>query len=392
MKILIAPDSFKGSMSALRAAQSIEQGVKSAVTEVETVLLPMADGGEGTVETLVASTDGTTYEIPVTGPLGEEVLASYGVLGDGQTCIIEMATASGLDHIPDGHLSPLTTTTYGTGELIKHALDADYTSFIIGLGGSATNDGGAGMLQALGLKIYDENGNEIGFGGGELEKSASIDPSSFDNRIKDCTFIIASDVENPLIGENGASYVFGPQKGATPEEVEYLDAGMKKWADVIEKTTQVALHHLPGAGAAGGIGGAFYAFFPTEFKRGIDVVLEFSKMSEHLKDADLVITGEGKIDYQSLSGKTPFGVALAAKKENVPTIIIAGSIGEGTDGLYEHGVVSIHSIMNAPCTLNEAMENASSLLSFTSEQVVRCFFGGCRSELEKILGGGEISW
>ncbi|MBD8037670.1 glycerate kinase [Solibacillus sp. A46] len=374
MNIIIAPDSFKGSLSAVEVSNYIEMGIKQAFRDVKTIKLPVGDGGEGTMDTLVAATGGTKKSLSVTGPLGNQVNASYGVLGDGITCVIEMATASGLHLVPNGQLSPLTTTTYGTGELIKHALDEGYKSFVIGLGGSATNDGGAGMLQALGMKLQNQKGEEIKFGGGELNNIHHINLSHFDQRIKECKFLIASDVENPLIGPTGASHVFGPQKGATKEDVIILDENLMHWANMIEATTSITLHEKAGAGAAGGIGGAFQAFFPVEFQRGVDVVLDFIKLNEYLNDAHLVITGEGKVDSQTVYGKTPLGVAQRAKSKNVPTIIIAGSIGKGFESLYEHGVVSVNSIINCPMNLEEAMLHAGELLVSTTEQIVRTFF------------------
>lgn len=374
MKIIAAPDSFKGSLSAIEAAKAMEKGIKRAFPEAETVLLPIGDGGEGTMETLVAATDGIVKTATVTAPLGNQVEASYGVLGDGETCVIEMASASGL-HLVDGdRLSPLKATTFGTGELIRQALDAGYSSFIIGLGGSATNDGGSGMLQALGARLLDSRGTGIGHGGGELKKIRKIDLDSFDKRIKDCSFIIASDVQNPLIGPDGASAVFGPQKGASAEDVNLLDDNLSHWADEIFNATGIKLHNKAGAGAAGGIGGAFQAFFPVEMKRGVDVVLDYTQLDRKLSGTDLVITGEGKVDNQTAFGKTPLGVAQMAKNRNVPTIIIAGSVGPGVDVLYDFGVVSIHSMINNPMTLKEAMENAEELLAFSTEQVVRSYF------------------
>ncbi|MBP2077046.1 glycerate kinase [Oceanobacillus polygoni] len=374
MKIIIAPDSFKGSLSAVEAANAVDKGIKKAFPKAETVMLPVADGGEGTLETLVTATKGEIRDLTVIGPLGNEVKSSYGVLGDKKTCVIEMATASGLTLLTDEQLSPLKATTYGTGQLIKQAMDDGFTSFIIAIGGSATNDGGAGMLQALGLKLFNKDGNEIGYGGGELDKIASIEDQSFDSRIKDCNFLIASDVENPLIGPNGASHVFGPQKGASPEMVELLDQNLTHWADHVAELTGIHLHNLPGAGAAGGIGGAFQAFFPCEVKRGIDVVLEHSKFAELLPNTDLVITGEGKVDGQTASGKTPLGVAQTAKKQDVPTIIIAGSIGDGIEVLHEFGVISIHSIISQPMTLKESITNAAKLLEQSAEQVIRTYY------------------
>jgi glycerate kinase len=374
MKIVIAPDSFKGSLSAVEAARAIERGIKKAFPEADTLCLPVADGGEGTLDTLVAATFGQKIPVFVTGPLGQKVEAEYGILGDGETCVIEMAKASGIPLIPREELNPLKATTFGTGELIKQALDDGFTSFILALGGSATNDGGAGMLQALGLSVLDEQGNQISTGGAELTNISSIDLSDFDERIQDCQFLIASDVENPLIGPHGASHVFGPQKGATPEMALRLDACLAHWADEVEKVTGVHLHDLPGAGAAGGIGGAFQAFFPSRMKRGIDVVIEYTGLLTALEGADLVITGEGQVDFQTASGKTPMGVAQAALLKNIPTIIIAGSVGNGIEALYQYGVVSAHSIINKPMELKEAMETAGELLEKSAEQVVRSFF------------------
>ncbi|HZG71089.1 MAG TPA: glycerate kinase [Chondromyces sp.] len=374
MKIVIAPDSFKGSLSAVDVSVSIEKGIKRAFPDAETVLLPIADGGEGTMDTLVAATGGQKRKIRVTGPLGQAVEAEYGILGDQETCVIEMASASGLAHIPQGQLNPLAATTYGTGELIKQALDAGFKSFILALGGSATNDGGAGMLQALGLRLLDNQGEEISFGGAELARVSSIDTDGFDPRISQSTFLIASDVQNPLVGPDGASHVFGPQKGASAEQVKLLDGCLTHWADKVEEVMGIRLHDLSGAGAAGGIGGAFMAFFPSKMRRGIDVVIEHTKLDQALIGADLVITGEGQVDFQTAYGKTPMGVAQAGKRQNIPTIILAGSVGKGIDALYQYGVVSVHSIINQPMTLKEAMEQAEELLIFSSEQVVRSYF------------------
>lgn len=374
MKIIIAPDSFKGSLSAIAVAKAIDRGIKNAFIEVETVLLPIGDGGEGTMETLVAATHGKIKKVLVKGPLNNQVEAAYGILGDGVTCVIEMASASGLHLVPEEKLSPLEATTYGTGELILQALNDGYSSFIVGLGGSATNDGGAGMLQALGMKILDVSGNEVGLGGGELHKASTLDFKNFDKRISQSSFVIASDVQNPLIGPEGASHIFGPQKGASLADVELLDRNLSSWADEILKVTGIKLHDRPGAGAAGGIGGAFQAFFPAEMRRGVDVVLDYIKLDTHLKDTDLVITGEGRVDHQTAFGKTPMGVAQRAHSKNVPTVILAGSVGKGTGVLHEFGVVSIHSIINRPMTLQESMENAAELLEDSAEQITRSYF------------------
>lgn len=373
MKIVIAPDSFKGSLSALEVAQAIERGVKRVKKEANAILVPVADGGEGTMDSLVASTNGRKVQVTVTGPISKPVQAEYGILGDGATCVIEMASASGLCLVDRSELNPMVATTYGTGELIKQALDDGCRKFILAVGGSATNDGGAGMLQALGMKLLDKKGRSIGFGGGSLRNLAYIDAEEFDSRIKESEFLIASDVQNPLIGLSGASHVFGPQKGATPEMVQILDANLTHWADLVEKHTGVRLHNFPGAGAAGGIGGAFLSFFPSETNRGIDLVMEYTKLGEKMAGAVCVFTGEGQIDFQTASGKTPMGVAQEAQKRGLPVFVLTGSIGKGIDVLYEYGITSVHSIVNGPMSLEEAMDHAASLLEQTAEQVIRTF-------------------
>ena len=379
MKIVIAPDSFKGSLSALKAAEAIERGVKKAVPDAQTVLVPVADGGEGTLDSLVSATNGRKVQVKVKGPLLEPVQAEYGVLGDGETCVIEMARASGLNLIEPSRLNPMITTTYGTGELITKALDDGCRKFILAIGGSATNDGGAGMLQALGMKLLDGEGQSIQGGGGALRELAKIDASDFDARIANSEFLIASDVQNPLIGKEGASYVFGPQKGATAEMVDHLDRNLKHFADLVEEQTGIRLHEMAGAGAAGGIGGAFQAFFPSKMRRGIDMVIEYTGLKEKLIGAEFVFTGEGQIDYQTASGKTPMGVAQAAKREGIPVFALAGSIGQGIDALYEHGITSVHSIINGPMQLDMAMKLGAELLEQTAEQVTRTYVS-CKIE------------
>lgn len=374
MKLVIAPDSFKGSLSAVEVAEVMKRAISKALPQAETVLVPAADGGEGTMDSLVAATGGKKIAVTVQGPTCQPVKAEYGVLGDNETCVIEMASASGLVLISSDERNPMVTTTYGTGELIKAALDAGYQSFILAVGGSATNDGGAGMLQALGMKLLDEKGNAIGYGGAEVGLIASIDDSLFDKRIAQSTFMIASDVQNPFVGPTGASAVFGPQKGATPEMVATLDRYLTKWADLIEEKTTIRLHDRAGAGAAGGIGGAFQAFFPSSMKRGIDLVIEYTGLEQKLEGADLVLTGEGQIDYQTASGKTPMGIAEAAKKQGIPVIAIAGSVGQGIEELYQYGITSVFSIVNRPMNLQQAIERCEEYVAFTTEQVVRTFF------------------
>lgn len=376
VKVILAPDSFKGSLSAVEVARAMNQGVKNAYPNALTHLLPVADGGEGTMETLVAATNGRKKDVTVTGPLGNQIRAAYGILGDETTCVIEVALASGLALVQEEKLNPFKTTSYGVGQLIKEALNDGFTSFILALGGSATNDGGAGMLQALGAKLCCKNGEEVGFGGGSLAQIATIDLTTFDARIQQSTFLIASDVKNPFIGLDGASHVFGLQKGATKEMAFELDENMTHWGNQIREARGISLHDLEGAGAAGGLGGAFLAFFPAEMASGIEVVLDYVNFEQYVKGADVVITGEGQVDYQTASGKTPLGVAQAAKRENVPTIILAGAVGEGIEVLYEHGIISVNSIITKPMCLQKAMENAAQLIKKSTEQTIRLFFHG----------------
>ena len=373
MKIIIAPDSFKGSMTAMEAAEAIGKGIKKAARDAEMLLVPVADGGEGTMDSLVAATGGRKADVTVTGPLLEPVQAAYGILGDGKTCVIEMASASGICLVDREKLNPLQATTYGTGELIRRALDDGLRKFILAIGGSATNDGGIGMLQALGLKVTLGSGKDAGLGAATIGEITDFDEAGFDPRIKDCEFLIASDVDNPLVGPRGASHVFGPQKGATAEMVELLDGYLSRWADLVERKKGIRLHDRPGAGAAGGIGGAFQAFFPSVTKRGIDIVIEYTRLAEKMAGADCVFTGEGQIDFQTASGKTPMGVAQEAKKKRVPVFALAGSVGGGIEELYPCGITSVQSIINAPMTLEEAIRNGPVLLEQAAEQVMRTF-------------------
>ncbi|MGH2318424.1 glycerate kinase [Planococcus sp. SE5232] len=374
MKILIAPDSFKGSMTAIEAARAMAEGVQEASPEAEVVLLPAADGGEGTLATLVASTGGKTIGTVVEDPLGRKITAQYGVLGDQETCVVELAEASGLTLLAGEERNPLLASTYGTGELIARALDAGYRKFIIGLGGSATNDAGIGMLQALGMKFIDANGVELGPGTVALNGLSKIDPHGFDQRIMESRFLIASDVENPLIGPLGASAVFGPQKGATPEMVQTLDAILTNFADIVERFTGTALHHKKGAGAAGGAGGAFQAFFLGEIRRGIDVVLEVMNFEEQLLDADLVLTGEGKTDVQSLSGKTPIGIAELANRHGKPVVLISGMIDETDRDQLSPYFAEVHAVADDGISPEESMANAYDYMKMKTRNVMESYF------------------
>lgn len=367
MKIVIAPDSFKESMTALEAAKSIEKGMKAVFPDAEYRLLPMADGGEGTVQSLVDATGGTIRERSVTGPLGETVQAFFGILGNGKTAVIEMAAASGLHLVEPAKRNPLLTTSRGTGELIRAALDEGVSHIIVGIGGSATNDGGVGMMQALGGKFLDEKGEEIGPGGGALSAIKSIDLSLLDSRLDSVKLEVACDVTNPLTGPTGASAIFGPQKGATPEVVRTLDGNLAHLASITIGGSEVA--SIAGTGAAGGLGFALLAFLKAELNRGIDIVLKAVNFSEKVKDASLVITGEGRIDGQTIYGKTPIGVAKSAKVYEIPVIGIAGSLTEDSTVVYEHGIDALFSIVPGIIELNEALSQAPRLLERASRNM-----------------------
>jgi len=371
LKILLAPDSFKGSLSSKEVCHAMENGIKRVI-DAEIISIPIADGGEGTVEALVYAVGGEIIRSDVTGPLGEKVEAFYGILKDG-TAVIEMAACAGLYLIPEEKRNPLKTTTYGVGELIKLALDKGCRKFIIGIGGSATNDGGVGMAQALGVKFLDKYGNEIGFGGGELHKIEKIDISSIDKRIYESEFIVASDVDNPLCGEKGASYVYGPQKGATPEMIKILDENLKHLAYETKKVIGKDYSEVPGAGAAGGLGFGLMAFLNAKLKRGIEIIIETARLEEKIKEVDLVITGEGNTDFQTAFGKAPAGIAKLAKKYNKPVIILSGGLGKDYKSLYDIGVTALFSITNRPMSLEEAMKNAYQLISDRMEDIIRVF-------------------
>lgn len=369
--IVLAPDSFKESMTAKEVCEAMERGIKKANNNISCVHVPMADGGEGTMQSLVDATNGKVYTLKVVGPLGNEVEAQYGILGDGEIGVLEMASASGIHLVSVEQRNPLVTTTYGTGQVIKACLDHGIKKLLIGIGGSATNDGGAGVIQALGGKLLDKQGNELGFGGGELGKLNSIDLTNFDSRIKDVVIEVACDVNNPLCGEKGASNVFGPQKGATKEMVEILDDNLKHYADVIKKQLGKDVLDVPGAGAAGGLGAGLMAFLNGTLKKGIEMVIEYTGLEEKVKNSDMVWTGEGSIDFQTQYGKTPLGVATVAKKYNKPVIALAGRVGEGIDVLYEKGIDSIFGIMKGVASLDEALVKGQENIEKTSENIIR---------------------
>lgn len=371
MKIVIAPDSFKESMTALEAATAIEKGFKKVFPSAEYIKVPMADGGEGTVQSLVDATDGNIVKEVVTGPLGLPVEAFYGLSGDEKVAIIEMAAASGLHLVPEQERNPLLTTTRGTGELILAAVDRGVEHIIIGIGGSATNDGGAGMAQALGANLLDANNREIGHGGGELHKIVNIDTTNMSHRLHDITVDVACDVTNPLTGKQGASTVFGPQKGATEEMIMILDENLSHFANLLKKTLGKTVDQVAGSGAAGGLGAGLLAFLDANLKRGVDIVVEASQLEHQMEQATLVITGEGKIDYQTVYGKTPIGVAKIAESKSIPVIGVAGSLGADYEAVYEHGIDALFSITNGPVTLEDAMQNAEKYTEQLAENIAR---------------------
>ncbi|WP_374438102.1 glycerate kinase [Pseudomonas panipatensis] len=370
MKVVIAPDSFKESLSAPEVAAAIARGWSRARPTDEILLRPMADGGEGTVDAVLAATSGERRECRVRGPLGESVLAHWGWLGEG-AAVIEMAAASGLHWVPAAQRDATRTTSYGTGELIRAALDGGARKLILGLGGSATNDGGMGLLQALGVRFLDAQGAPLGDGGAELARLQRIELDGLDPRLAETEVEVAADVDNPLCGARGASAVFGPQKGASPAQVEQLDQALQRLAAVAAQTLGEDHSRFPGVGAAGGLGFAARAFLRARFRPGIELVAEVSGLAEALSGADLAITGEGRLDAQSLHGKTPVGVARAAAAAGVPVIALAGSLGEGYARLHEVGIAAAFSLAPGPISLAEALAGAAGELQARAEELAR---------------------
>ena len=370
-KYVVAPDSFKESMTAKEVCDAMEKKKKIVDKDAQVIKVPMADGGEGTVDSLVDATNGQRVIVEVTGPLGNKISAYYGILGNGTTAVIEMAKASGLEIVEKKKRNPMITTTFGTGELIRDALDHNVKEIIIGLGGSSTNDGGSGMAQALGAKLLDQNNNQISFGGGNLDKLDKIDISDLDSRLQDVKIILASDVTNPLIGKDGASRVFGPQKGATPEMVEKLENNLQHYAKIIKRDLNKDVASVSGAGAAGGLGAGLMAFTTCKMRQGVDIAIEVTKLEEKVKSADYVFTGEGGTDFQTKFGKTPYGVAKLGKKYHKPVISLAGYLGEGIDSLYSEGFTAIFGIIPGACDLSTALKNGPSNVARTTENIVR---------------------
>lgn len=369
MKILIAPDSFKGSLTAMEVGMTIKRAFQAVLPESKIEVIAMADGGEGTLEALIAGMQGKIVEIEATGPLGERSLTAYGILGDRKTIVLETAKIAGLTMVPEHRRNPLWTTTYGLGEVILHALNKGYTKFIVGLGGSATNDGGLGMLKALGVSFLDANGNHVEPSAGSLTRISKVDFQTLHPKLRECELRIASDVQNPLCGEQGASFVYGQQKGATPAQIETLDKALHNYANLIEKTLGKRFQYQKGAGAAGGLGFAFLTL-GAKMESGSQIISDVTGLENKIKKADWVITGEGQSDFQTLYGKAPFYVAKIAHKYKVKTILISGSLGEGFEQLYDH-FISCHSIIRKPASLEDAICHAEQYLSQTAENIAR---------------------
>ncbi|MEX3776229.1 glycerate kinase [Pseudomonas sp. MYb118] len=371
MKIVIAPDSFKDSLSAQGVADAIAQGLAQVWPDAQLVKCPMADGGEGTVESILAACEGQLRRTQVRGPLGKPVDAAWGWLPESHTAIIEMAEASGLQLVATDQRDACISSTYGTGELIRAALDAGAQRVILAIGGSATNDGGAGAVQALGAKLLDAQGQSLAPGGLALAQLARIDLGQLDPRLAAVRFDIAADVNNPLCGPHGASAIFGPQKGASPQQVEQLDRALGHFADHCAQVLDKDVRDEPGSGAAGGLGFAAKAFLGAQFQAGVEVVAELVGLAEAVKGASLVITGEGRFDAQTLRGKTPFGVARIARQQGVPVIVIAGTLGEGYQALYEHGIDAAFALTSGPMTLQQACSEAPRLLQERASDIAR---------------------
>ncbi|MBV7492044.1 glycerate kinase [Pseudomonas sp. PDM30] len=371
MKIVIAPDSFKDSLSAQGVADAIALGLAQVWPDAQLIKCPMADGGEGTVESILAACEGQQRRTLVRGPLGAMVDAAWGWLPQSHTAIIEMAEASGLQLVPVAQRDACISSTFGTGQLIRAALDAGAQRVILAIGGSATNDGGAGAMQALGVKLLDTQGQTLSPGGLALGQLARVDLSEIDPRLAQVRFDIAADVNNPLCGPHGASAIFGPQKGASPAQVEQLDRALGHFADHCAQALNNDVRDEPGSGAAGGLGFAAKAFFGAQFTAGVEVVAELVGLADAVAGADLVITGEGRFDAQTLRGKTPFGVARVAREHGVPVIVIAGTLGEGYQALYEHGIDAAFALASGPMTLEQACAEAPRLLRERATDVAR---------------------
>ena len=375
MKAVIAIDSLKGSLSSIEAGQAIAEGIKKADAKAEVVIRPLADGGEGTVEALVCGMNGTLQHVKVTGPLGEPVVCEYGIIDETKTAVIEMSGAAGITLVPDIKKNPLYTTTYGVGEVIRDAIEKGCRRFIVGIGGSATNDGGIGMLQALGYGFLNKDGQQVPFGAIGLKELETITDTYVLPELAECEFKIACDVTNPLCGENGCSAVYGPQKGANPSMIMEMDKWLRYYAALAREKFPKANLNEPGTGAAGGLGFAFLTFTNAVLESGIKIVLEETKLESFVKDADVVVTGEGRLDFQTAMGKAPVGVAGLAKKFDIPVLAFAGSVTKDATECNKNGIDAFFPILRGISTLEEAMkpENAKQNLADTAEQAFRLF-------------------
>lgn len=373
MRVVVAIDSFKGSMSSLEAGDAISNGIKKAHKDAEVEIRPLADGGEGTVEALSIGMGGRLVNVDVTGPVGRKVRAVYGIVESSKTAIIEMSQAAGITLVSGDEKNPLYTTTFGVGELIKDAINKGCRHFVVGIGGSATNDCGIGMLQALGYEFLDKEGNQVGFGASGVRDIVSIRDENVIKELSECYFRVACDVNNPLCGELGCSAIYGPQKGATKEMVADMDGWLKNYSKIVKEKYPDADSEYPGTGAAGGLGYAFFNFTNSKLESGIKIVLDETKLEEYVKDADIVVTGEGRLDHQTVMGKAPVGVANIAKKYNKKVIAFSGSVTEDAGVCNEHGIDAFFPILRRIVTLEEAMktDTAKKNLSDTAEQVFR---------------------
>ena len=376
MKIIVAPQGFKATISGLEAARAIARGVSAALPDAETVLAPVADGGDGTLNALVDGTGGQVFSSTVTGPLGQMVEAQWGVMGDGRTAVIEMALASGIALVPQRRRNPRVTTTAGTGEILREALERGYDRIIVGLGGSATNDGGAGMVTALGARFLDSAGNPLPAGGSALGRLDRVEVDGLHPGLRDATIIAATDVTNPLCGPEGASAVFGPQKGATPEVVQELDAALANYARVVARDLGRDVSEHPGAGAAGGLGAGLMAFTGAALQSGIDMVCEVLGFDALLEGADLVITGEGRADHSTIFNKAPVGVARHAQAHGVPTVLLAGGLGPGYEELYDHALAAVVCISDRPMSFDVSLSRTAELLESAAERTMRLLLTG----------------
>ena len=373
MRVVVAIDSFKGSMSSLEAGEAISKGIKKAHKDAEVEIRPLADGGEGTVEALSIGMGGMLINVDVTGPVGRKVNAVYGIVDSSKTAIIEMSQAAGITLVSGDEKNPLYTTTFGVGELIKDAINKGCRHFVVGIGGSATNDCGIGMLQALGYEFLDKEGKQVGFGASGVRDIVSIRDENVIKELSECYFRVACDVNNPLCGELGCSAIYGPQKGATKEMVADMDGWLKNYSKIVKEKYPDADCEYPGTGAAGGLGYAFFNFTNSKLESGIKIVLDETKLEEYVKDADIVVTGEGRLDHQTVMGKAPVGVANIAKKYNKKVIAFSGSVTEDAGVCNEHGIDAFFPILRRIVTLEEAMQTdtAKKNLTDTAEQVFR---------------------